>query len=91
VPSDLLALWRCADAFERLGDFHAGLAAATDRQIHWAEAQAWYALSLERWREWNRWGASSTFNEVREARVLEARLASDHAVAALRASEQQNR
>ena len=91
VPSDLLALWRCADAFERLGDFHAGLAAATDRQIHWAEAQAWYALSLERWREWNRWGASSTFNEVREARVLEARLASDQAVAALRASEQQNR
>ena len=87
VPSDLLALWRCADAYERLGNAHAGLATATGQLAHWAEAQLWYARSLERWHEWSRWGASSAFNETREARVLAARLASDRAVAASRSAE----
>ena len=87
VPSDLLALWRCADSYERLGGLHARLAAATDQRTRWAEAQVWYARSLERWREWNRWGTSSAFNETREARVLEAMLVSEQALAALRASE----
>jgi tetratricopeptide (TPR) repeat protein len=87
VPSDLLARWRCADAFERLGAVHGGLAAASGRRAHWAEAQEWYARSLERWQGWSRWGASSTFNEAREARVLEAKLVSDRALEALRVSE----
>jgi serine/threonine protein kinase/tetratricopeptide (TPR) repeat protein len=85
VPSDLLALWRRAESYERLGDFYARRApeSGIERRTHWLEAQAWYGRSLGTWSEWTSWGTSSVFNSSRQARVLEAKLRSDHALAAL--------
>jgi len=89
VPADLMALWQSAESYERLGDFHARLAAepGVEQRAHWGEAEAWYQRSLQTWDEWARRGTSSDFDTKSKARVLDAIRRSDEALAALRMEE----
>jgi tetratricopeptide (TPR) repeat protein len=85
APSDLMGLWRHAEAYERLGDFYARLAteSGSEQGTHSAAASICYARSLTIWDEWTRWGTSSVFDRTRRAWILEARDDSDRSLAAL--------
>lgn len=76
-PADLYALWRLADCYERLGQYHAAHAAQTKRSLatrieSWREARAWYQKSLNVWDDWPKRAVSSVYNTTRRDRAARA-------------------
>jgi tetratricopeptide (TPR) repeat protein len=75
-PADMRALWRLADCYRRLGQYHEALAGRARqpaaRRLAWEQARDWHRKSLQQWDEWSRLAVSSSFNTTPREAVAQA-------------------
>jgi tetratricopeptide (TPR) repeat protein len=89
--STVYAMWRLADAYSGLGQYHAALAADKrasneERLARWRESREWREKSLKVWDSWPERGVSSVFNQTRRERAARALAECDAALAKLTAA-----